>query len=97
LSSADESWTEVAVSSIISSANEEEEEEEEEGRVCANAVVVVCNNDEDSTPEDTVSSKRVNMANNTLADFDGCEYRTDFTILSHMRYHFKHFAFSGSR
>jgi hypothetical protein len=59
--------------------------------------VVVCNdNDEDSTPEDTVSSKRVNMANNTLADFDGCEYRTGFTILSHIRHSLKSFAFLGS-
>jgi hypothetical protein len=52
LSLADESWTEVAVSSIISSAKEGEEE------VCANAAMLVCNDDEgNNTPEDTVSSK----------------------------------------
>jgi hypothetical protein len=61
-------------------------------------MVVICNdNEEDSTPEDTVSSKRVNKANNTLADFDGCEYRTGFTILSHIRDCFKFFACFGSK
>jgi hypothetical protein len=60
--------------------------------------VVVCNDDEDNTPEeDTLSSKRVNRANNTVADFDSCEYRTDFTILSHRRDYFKFFAFFGSK
>jgi hypothetical protein len=52
LSSADESWTEVEVLSIISSAKEEE------GDGCANAAVVVCNDseEEDATPADIVSS-----------------------------------------
>jgi hypothetical protein len=80
----------------MSSANEEEEEEKEDG--CANAaVVVVCNDnaENDNTPAGTVSSKRVNKAN-TLADFDGCEDRTDFTILTYVRYYFKYFAFSGN-
>ena len=64
-----------------------------------NTAVDVCNDEEgDNAPEeDTVSSKRVNRANNTVADFDSCEYRTDFTILSHRRDYFKYFAFFGSK
>lgn len=54
----------------------------------------VCNGDEeDSTPEDIVSSKRVNNAN--IADVD-CEIGMILTILSHIRYCFKYFAFFGS-
>jgi hypothetical protein len=93
LSSEDESWTEVVVSSIISSANEEDEEEE---GVCANTAVDACNGEEeDSTPEDTVSSKRVNKAN--IEDVDDCEIGMIFTILSHIRDYFKSFAFFGSK
>ena len=85
LSSADESWTEVAVSSIISSAKEEEEEEE--GGVCANAAMLVCN--EGKTPEDMVNSKRLNSTTDV-------EIGTMFTILSHIRDYFKYFACLGS-
>jgi hypothetical protein len=63
------------------SSAKEEEEEKEDG--CANAAVLDCK--KGSTPEDTVSSKKLNNAKNTPADFDECEIGMVSTILSHIR------------